>query len=217
MEALSAQPQLVDRVYAALIEAMCEGTLPSGAHIVQDDLAKTFGTSRQPVQQALLLLKRQGFLTETGRRGLMVAPLEPDFIHSLYQIRGALDSLACREAARNRSPRLESGPALIAAGRAAMASGSVTQLIAADMDFHRFLYEVSGNPIIADIMSLNWHHVRRIMGAALQDTHGQSPPWDEHEVILKAVMAGDVEAAGGLAAAHADRAACALVARLTAS
>ncbi len=41
-------------------------------------------------------------------------------------------------------------------------------MIEADMNFHMFLYELSGNPLIIDAMRLNWQHLRRTMGAVLQ-------------------------------------------------
>ena len=41
-------------------------------------------------------------------------------------------------------------------------------MIAADMRFHRFLYELSGNPMIAETASLHWHHIRRLIGGYLQ-------------------------------------------------
>ena len=49
--------------------------------------------------QALVLLEVQGFVRETGRRGVVVAPLDPDFICHLYEVRSALDGAACRGAA----------------------------------------------------------------------------------------------------------------------
>jgi len=63
--------------------------------------------SRQPVLQALLLLRKQGFVRETGRRGLVVAELDPRFIGQLYEVRAALDGAACRGAALRGPPRLD--------------------------------------------------------------------------------------------------------------
>ena len=56
--------------------------------------------SRQPVLQALQILRRQGLIVdEDNRRGIRVAPLDATFIQNLYQVRGVLDSLAARAAA----------------------------------------------------------------------------------------------------------------------
>ena len=214
---LKIQPQLTELVYNALVDAICVGKIAAGQRILQLDLAQEFGVSRQPIQQALMLLKRQGFLELSGRKGLVVTRLESTFVENIYQIRSAMDGLACRQAAVRLSANFEKrGRSLLKAGHDAIASRSVDQLIAADMNFHRFLYEVSNNPLISEVMQLHWQHIRRIMGAALQDTVGQSIVWDEHEAILDATLSGDPDKAERAARAHADQTAQRLITLLNA-
>jgi DNA-binding GntR family transcriptional regulator len=202
---LKIQPQLPELVYNALVDAICEGKLKPGERIFQEKLAKQFGVSRQPIQQALMLLKKQGFVDSSGSQGVVVTPLESSFVENIYQIRFAIDGLACRETAANLNPNFEKrGRSLLKAGHEAVASGSVVRLITADMNFHRFLYETSGNPLIAEVMQLHWQHIRRIMGAALQDTTGQSIIWDEHEAILTATLSEDPDKAERAARAHTE-------------
>jgi DNA-binding GntR family transcriptional regulator len=208
MEHLAIQAPLVDRVYRAILDAICDGQLPPGERITQDQLAENLNVSRQPVLQALLLLRKQGFVRETGRRGLVVAELDPDFIAQLYEVRAALDGAACRGAAlRGSAAARRRGPGLIARGRAAVRSASVGAMIAADMDFHVFLYELSGNPLIAETASLHWQHIRRAMGGYLRRYRARDAIWDEHAAILDAVIAGDADAAARLAQHHAASAA----------
>lgn len=215
MERLQVQPQLVDRVYASIMDAICVGRLAPGERITQDGLADTLAVSRQPVLQALLLLKKQGFVRDTGRRGLVVAPLDPEFVQQLYQVRAALDSVAARGAALHRGDGAAAGGvALIEAGRAAARDRDVPRLIQADIDFHRFLYDLSGNPLIADTASLHWQHIRRVMGAVLRSDQMLAQIWDEHEGILGAVIDGKASDAERLARAHAEDAARALATEL---
>jgi DNA-binding GntR family transcriptional regulator len=158
------------------------------------------------VVQALALLKVQGFVRETGRRGVVVAPLDADFISHLYELRSALDGAACRGAARRGCAEAKLwGPALIAEGRAAFASGSVKRMVDADMRFHRLLYDLCGNPMIAETASLHWHHIRRLIGGYLQH-YPMRDVWDEHQAILDAVIAGDPDRAEAAARHHADHA-----------
>ena len=214
---LKIQPQLTELVYNALVDAICEGKLKPGERIFQEKLAKQFGVSRQPIQQALMLLKKQGFVDSSGSQGVVVTPLESSFVENIYQIRFAIDGLACRETAANINPNFEKrGRSLLKAGHEAVASGSVVRLIAADMNFHRFLYETSGNPLISEVMELHWQHIRRIMGAALQDTTGQSIIWDEHEAILTATLSEDADRAERAARAHTEHTAERLLTMLAA-
>lgn len=206
MERLAVQPQLVDRVYAAILDGICAGRLAPGERITQDGLAETLAVSRQPVLQALLLLKKQGFVCDTGRRGLIVAPLDPHFVEQVYQVRGALDGTAARGAAAQRAPDAAvRGAALITAGRAAAKARDVGRMIAADIDFHRFVYELSGNPLIAEAASLHWQHIRRVMGGVLRSDRAERI-WDEHSAILDAIVAGKGDVAESRARAHAEAA-----------
>lgn len=213
MRHLALERSLTDRTYDAILDAICGGELAAGARINQDELAAKLNVSRQPIVQALALLKVQGFVRESGRRGVVVAPLDRDAISHLYELRSALDGAACRGASQRGSADAKAwGPALIQEGRAAVASGSVKRMIEADMRFHRFLYDLSGNPIIAETAQLHWHHIRRLMGGYLQHYRVRASVWDEHEAILQAVMRGDAELAEQRARQHADGAAASFIA-----
>jgi DNA-binding GntR family transcriptional regulator len=206
MRHLTLERSLTDRTYDAILDAISGGELAAGARINQDELAAKLNVSRQPVVQALALLKVQGFVRETGRRGVVVAPLDADFISHLYELRSALDGAACRGAAVRGSAEAKLwGPALIAEGRAAFASGSVKRMVDADMRFHRLLYDLCGNPMIAETASLHWHHIRRLIGGYLQH-YPMRDVWDEHQAILDAVIAGDPDRAEAAARHHADHA-----------
>src|SRR5205085_5785009 len=99
---LEATPDLVDRVYRSLLDAISDGSLHPGQRITQEEIAHQLAVSRQPVLQALRLLKKDGFVQDAPGRGLLVAPLDPQAIRHIYQVRGALDALAARLAARRR-------------------------------------------------------------------------------------------------------------------
>ena len=207
MERIVLHMPLADRVYRTILDAICDGELAPGQRITQDELAERLDVSRQPVLQALQLLKSQGFVTDTGRRGVAVSLLDPVFFTHLYELRSAIDGLACRAAARRgKADARLWGPKLIAEGREAVRSGSLPDMIAADMRFHLFLHELSGNPLIAETAALHWAHIRRIIGLSLQ-YRAPDPIWDEHAAILDAVIRGDADAAEQSARHHADNAA----------
>ena len=218
MREIPSHPRLVEQVYEAILAEISDGKLPPNTRLIQDDLAEAYGVSRQPVQQALLLLRDHGLVRDAPRRGLVVSPLDVAFVRSLYEVRAVLEGLSARMAAEHGSARARTeGPALIDRGRLAVAGDSVTDEIAADMAFHSFLYGISGNPLIGETMEAHWHYLRRVMGEVLRDD--ESIPgsiWDEHAAILGAITAGDGVRAEGLGRQHISRAAEIFVARLQA-
>ena len=105
MSQVQAQPTLVEQVVNAIVSEIVDGELPSNSRLIQDELARAYGVSRQPVQQALLLLRDRGLVREAPGRGLIVSPLDVDFVRNLYEIRAMLDGLAARQAAERGAER----------------------------------------------------------------------------------------------------------------
>src|SRR5215468_5963644 len=170
VDSVTPGPTLIEQAYDAILAAIGDGRLAPASRLNQDDLAARMGISRQPVGQALSILKAQGFVRDTGRRGLIVAPLEREFFRAIYELREALDSLAASLAAQRCTPRDASeGRALIAEGRDAVRSGRKDLLVEADVRFHLFICRVAGNPLLAETLKLYWHHLLRAMGEVLQD------------------------------------------------
>jgi DNA-binding GntR family transcriptional regulator len=196
---LEASPDLVDRVYRRLSDAISDGSLAPGQRITQEEIAQQLAVSRQPVLQALRLLKKDGFLEDAPGRGLQVTQLDAAWIRNVYQVRGALDALAARLAAQRRF-RLE--PQLLQDGRDAARGNDVKAMIDADLAFHAALYTAAGNPLIWESAQLHWRHLRRVMGAVLQQTGQREAVWDEHQLIAETIAAGDAERAGRLIEEH---------------
>lgn len=202
LQRLDSTPDLVDRVYRQLLEAISTGELAPGARLAQEDVAASLGVSRQPVHQALRLLKKEGFLADAGRRGLMVSALDPRALQQLYQVRSVLDGLAARLAAEAGKP-LDASP--IEAGRRSVRA-SLREAIRADLRFHEAVYQASGNPLVAESAARYWQHISRAMGAALGPHGLGASVWDEHEAILRAINEGDAARAEALARGHCETA-----------
>jgi len=222
MKPLTPSPGLTDKVYQALLDEICAGALAPGTHLVQEVLAAELGVSRQPIQQALALLKSEGLVRELGRRGLFVAPLDVQAMRHHYEIRAALDGLAARRAAERAgaSPSVaaefrDAGNAIIAAGSNAIADGALAAMVGRDIEFHGFIYRASGNPLLAATAEPHWRYLRRVMGEVLR--HAEPPPsiWRQHREILDAIVRGDAEQAEEKAVAHVEQAGARLASVLT--
>ncbi|MEP6824156.1 MAG: GntR family transcriptional regulator [Ramlibacter sp.] len=216
---LETAPDLVDQVYTSLLDAICDGSLAPGERITQEDIAERLAVSRQPVLQALRLLKKDGFVhdvnSEAGAgargRGVLVAPLDAAWMVKVYQVRGALDALAARLAAALRT-RID--PKLIEQGRKAARGRNVKAMIDADLAFHSAIYAASGNPLIEQSAAQHWRHLRRVMGAVLQQSKQREALWDEHEAIASAIAAGNGDRAARMIEEHSQHASDNLAARL---
>ena len=206
---LTPQPSLVEQAYEAMLGEIADGTLAPNTHLVQEDLAARYDVSRHPIQQALLLLKNDGIVRDAGRRGLIVAPLDLRMMHDRYQVRAALDAMAARLAAQRcaASPEVSAnvrrrGEAIIDAGLRSVADGGVKAMITQDVAFHGFIYDASGNPMIAPTAEIHWRFLRRVMGEVLRRSAPPPTIWQQHREILTAIVSGDPADAETRSLAH---------------
>ena len=217
MKTLQAAPSLVEQVHRAILAEIASGQLRPGARVIQEQMAQQLGISRQPVQQALTLLRKEGVLIDAPGRGLQVAALDLEHVRQMYDVRAVIEGLAFRKAAENNAAQAAAkGPALIRAGRKAVASRSFRDMITADMAFHDFIYDLSGNPLVAPSMQTHWTQTQRVMGEVLMRDDKPRDIWDQHEAPLAAVAAGDGETAERLARQHILEAANFMIERLQA-
>lgn len=209
MKPILSPPSLTEQVYQSIVDDICNGNLPAGTHLVQEQLASTLGVSRQPIQQALALLRADGLVEEVGKRGMQVAELDLRAMWHHYEIRAALDGLAASACARRAAdkPRIAAdidkrGRRILAAGQKATTKGSTTELIRQDETFHGLFYEFSGNPFLLRTVEPHWRYLRRAMSDVLRYAEPPRDIWRQHAEILEAVVGGRDKAAAELAQDH---------------
>jgi DNA-binding GntR family transcriptional regulator len=198
------KPDLVAQTRAAIRGAIIAGELPPRCPLAQEDLASKFGVSRQPISHALVMLKQEGLVVDRGRKGQMVAPIDPEKLLALYQVRGALDRLAARLAATTAHKSSFGLLEIVDRGTDALNKRSVEALVSADIAFHSALYELSGNNEITITAENFWPHIARSMRVVLEDKDQWPRIWDEHRAIAQAIEDGNIQKAGDLATDHAE-------------
>ena len=155
MQRIEPQISLAEQAYQAILDEICQGALAPGTHLVQEQLAERLGVSRQPIQQAMALLKGDGLVQELGARGsrrrtagrrgdaaALRDPWCPRHARRPARRGAGTGSEIAEEVARR-------GEVIMNARTAAAAAGDVGLMVHHDVAFHEFLYEVSGNPLLA--------------------------------------------------------------------
>jgi len=204
LQTLETPKSLVDQAYEVILDALCDGTFKAGERLTQEDIAARLNVSRQPVTHALAVLKSQGFVVPSGRGGgLIVTPVEPEFFEAIYQFRSAVEPLAVKLAVpRLTKQAILRGRSLVEYGRNLVAAGDSRASLQADVDFHSFIYDLSGNPLIGETMRLYWRHLRRAMGQVLSYPGMSISVWQEHSRILERMIKGDGDAGAELMHRH---------------
>lgn len=198
---------LTEQAYEILLDKICLGELESGDRLNQDLLAKELDISRQPINSAISILKSNGFVKETGRRGVVVAPITAKQFNSIYEFRGAIELFAV-QLATERKPKSAEQQAkkVLKNGWDAVNSGNRKQLLQSDFEFHLLIYNWTQNSSLIDAMQFNWNHIRRGMNLVLNESEYPLQSWNEHERMMHSILKGDIQGAVADIKAHIENA-----------
>lgn len=203
-------------VYDALVELIIAGALQPGQHLVEAELARQLGVSRQPIRESLHRLQAEGWVDLRPGQGAFVHTPTEQEVDQLLDVRGLLEGEAARLAAIGAKPddaaRLRE---LWRAGITALdddADGDDPDaLVAANAAFHAQVTSMSGNVVLAELAGLVDRRVRWYYGRVVRTRGHES--WQEHGALVDAIEAGDGEAAATIARHHSDRTKHAYLAR----
>ena len=92
-----------DWLFRLLSEEIISGRLKSEEKISEPEIARRYGTSRAPVREAIRRLEERGLVIRKPHSGPSVASFSMRSFLELFDIREALEGVACRLAAENMS------------------------------------------------------------------------------------------------------------------
>lgn len=133
-------------VHAYIREKIMTGGMRNGERIVERDIAEQVGVSRGPIRDALRLLAAEGLVITSPRRGSRVAVPSVDDAGELFAIRAALEPVAASMLVeRGGSAAILALEGALEQLDSAARAGDWPQAIAADMNFHRLIFQHSGS------------------------------------------------------------------------
>lgn len=197
------KPQQTD-AYELILEAIDTGIYTPGSRLVESELAERFGVSRTPIREALQRLETQSLLTRDGR-SLIVASLDHGQLSELYVVRGALEGLAARLAARHSTPEemtvlrdmLEADRALV---------NDPEAMSRANRRFHKQIHLASHNRFLVQQLDLVHRSMALLASTSIAVEGRPSDTLKEHEQIVQSIEAGDGDAADKALREHISRA-----------
>jgi DNA-binding GntR family transcriptional regulator len=191
---------LRDVVCDVLRDQIVDGERLPGSRLIEDRLAENLGVSRNPVREALRVLESEGYVVMNPRRGAFVAELSYEDVLHTFEVRGALEQLAWRLAARRAAAadvaRLEQ---MLSAMRDALAAGDDARSAALHDEFHALVLDIGDNEILKRIMESFRTRMRWITRG---ETWDLEPSIAGHEQLVAALAANEENEAARLADEH---------------
>jgi DNA-binding GntR family transcriptional regulator len=182
--------ETVDR----LRDLIVQGRLRPGERLNERVLCEQLGISRTPLREAIKLLATEGLVDLLPNRGAIVSHIDPARLAETLHVMGALEGLAgelaCRHASAERIARIRAlhHKMLIRYER-----GDLEGYFQYNQAIHLEIVEASGNAILANAYRQLNANVRRARYMANLSSERWSEAVREHEAILAALEARDVD------------------------
>ena len=142
-----------NQVVEAIKDAVLSGSIKPGDQIVESRIAQQLGAGIPLVREALIELEHQGFVQKTPYKGTIVTKLGPKEIREIFQLRVELEALAVEWAKDNVTPKdIRDLQKLIHKMEQSGAELDLDQFYQIDLEFHRKLWDMSGNPYLAGVL-----------------------------------------------------------------
>lgn len=194
-------------VYHHLRSQLLSGAIPGGSWLREQEVAATLSVSRTPVREAIRQLAQEGLVKVEANRGVRVHEPTLDEAVATYEVRERLEGMAARLAAARANA--DEGAAL--ASRAALNThlevmeaipdSDFAGHIEADNDFHLCVAELSGNPILHELVDRLNTRVNRVK-VLTRHVNATAAAHRQHEAIALAIIEGDADLAEQRMAEH---------------
>jgi DNA-binding GntR family transcriptional regulator len=191
---------LREEVKAVLLQRILSGHYAPGDRLVEIRIAEELGVSQAPVREALRDLESVRFVESAPFRGARVRQVSDAELIEVYPIRGALEEVAVRAAAKRMGGDVSALEAELDGMRRAK---GVREQVEHDTRFHELIVEASGNTRLLEIWSSLQVETRTAI-TALRTGLTPLQAAELHEEIVEALRRRDTRAAARAIRNHFD-------------
>jgi DNA-binding GntR family transcriptional regulator len=190
------QETLAERAYRLLEDEIVRLRLAPGACVTEQEIAARLSLGRTPVREAIQRLVGDGLLVVFPRKGIVITAINPLEVFLALDVRANLERLMVMAASAHVGPRQrrQMQVCMDALVRAAK-DGAVAPYMRRDKEFDGLIAAAAANPFaeraVAPLQTMSrraWFYLCR--GDDLAAAAGK------HEAVMRAIAAGDGEAAG---------------------
>ncbi len=184
---------LAEEVCRKIADDIAMGIFLPGHRLDETLLASKFQVSRTPVREALKQLAITGLVVYRPNRGSVVAEITPEQLDQMFEVIGELEATCARHAAiRMTEHERQRLSQLHAQSRTAIQNQDAQGYDAINRDLHTVIIHGCHNPVLIDIVLGLRHKISNFRRTQFRNLERMSASYEEHAVIVEALMARDV-------------------------
>ncbi|HTE82106.1 MAG TPA: GntR family transcriptional regulator, partial [Reyranella sp.] len=192
----SENPTLTEKLATAIADGILDGTFRPGMHLDEVSLAHQHGVSRTPVREALRQLTTSGLIDMRPRRGAVVSKATQEQVESLFVAMAEMEATCARLCALSMTPverrRLQ---ARHEAMTGLAVDGDPDAYSNANIAFHSAIYAGAHNASLAEFAMGLRRRVGPFRRAQFRMEGRLTRSNQEHDAVVRAILAGDAPAA----------------------
>lgn len=200
------QGTLADIASHRLAHSIVTGELAQGQKLNEAELAERFGMGRGPLREALRHLEGMRLVKRIPNAGARVVVLDYQTMSALYEVREALEGMACRLAAtRMTIDEISQLSNLLDRHEIQISQddGGVYSQSEGDLDFHYQIVRGSRNQMLMDMLGSEQYQLQRMCRyRTSRNAQRTRPALQQHRQIVEALAARDGELAEMLMRRH---------------
>ena len=200
---------VTEQAYRALRRAIVRCEFAPDERLRVDDISARYGFSSSPVREALARLAEQGFVRSIENRGFRVAPISSQGIIDLTRVRLLIETEALRAAIDNGNDQWEEGIVAAAHSLRLAEQRLGDGPIALDESwserhraFHLAIYAACNSPLLLNLIEQLSDNAERYRRYSARFRTASRKKNQEHQQIMKAVLARDKRTAVALLRKH---------------
>lgn len=188
-----------------LADEIVSGALAPGQPLDEQELAQRFGVSRTPVREAIRQLSASGLVQVRPHRGAVVALPTPVQLDDMFEAMAELEALCAGLSARNMTAlERRALEGIHDELRGLVREGDPLRYHECNEAFHTAIYDGTHNGYLAELTLMTRRRVAPFRRAQFRTTGRLGGSWQEHDLIVQAILRGDRHAAADAMRAHID-------------
>ncbi|MHB8747569.1 MAG: GntR family transcriptional regulator [Aggregatilineales bacterium] len=199
------ETNLSEKAAASLRQAIKDGDLPPGTHLIEQKIAEQLGISRMPVREAVQQLISEGLVIKEPRRGAYVHPFAPQELEEVYSIRVLLERFIVERDMAHWTPALSEQLRLVVEAMIVAARlGDKDAVLKLDAQFHETLWKTADHAVLLEVVSGLRSRISRFLYEATKALKPEALNEHArlHADLLEILKSGDVAVAQNAISDH---------------
>jgi DNA-binding GntR family transcriptional regulator len=191
-------------ILLAIERDILSGARRPGDHLNEQEIADRFKVSRTPVREAMRQLAAAGLVQISPRKGAFVARVSAKRLLELFEVMTEIEALCAGLAAKRAKAHQRRAMEQLHLRTEGLthSAADAEAYFEVSSGLHRLIFQATQNSALADLANQYYTRLLPYRRRQLGATRRPNRSFEEHDEVLRAILAGDAAAAADAMRRH---------------